>query len=295
MSLFQYVNDSFFAPPEWVDTKLKPGHTSLSAIYGNNNWVWGYFPLSFVKSPNIVWLLTAAILYVLFPYEKSFKNAAVLDTAWILQRAVINSIVVNLYYGLWHAALYVWRLSKRKFNPKSGGPSMSRFIHNIWYTNIGTLQWTFWEVLFIHCYATNKIAYVSDAQILSSPIEMGKLCFWILFVPFYREVHFYFTHRFIHFRVLYKYVHSVHHRNTDPEPFSGMTMHPVEHMYYIGCVGLSLYIQASPFVFLWNGIHVLLSPAAAHSGWEDHYMSGQHHFIHVRSIFLFVFCETNVF
>jgi sterol desaturase/sphingolipid hydroxylase (fatty acid hydroxylase superfamily) len=36
--------------------------------------------------------------------------------------------------------------------------------------------------------------------------------------------------RLIHIRFIYKFVHSLHHRNGDIEPFSGMCMHPVEHM-----------------------------------------------------------------
>ena len=35
-----------------------------------------------------------------------------------------------------------------------------------------------------------------------------------------------------------------------------------------------------PFHFLWNGIHMLLSPAASHSGWEDHMQSDQFHYLH---------------
>jgi sterol desaturase/sphingolipid hydroxylase (fatty acid hydroxylase superfamily) len=80
--------------------------------------------------------------------------------------------------------------------------------------------------------------------------------------------------------VLYKYVHSLHHRNTDIEPFSGLCMHPVEHLYYFSCVLPSLYFYMSPFHMMWNGMHLLLSPAASHSGWEDHMQSDQFHYLH---------------
>ena len=123
--------------------------------------------------------------------------------------------------------------------------------------------------------------------------------FW---VPLYREFHFYFAHRFIHIKVyyqeiimlylyihrfirikaLYKYVHSLHHRNTDIEPFAGLCMHPIEHLYYYSCVGPSLLVFATPFAFMWNGVHLLISPAASHSGWEDHFQSDQYHYLHHR-------------
>lgn len=90
-------------------------------------------------------------------------------------------------------------------------------------------------------------------------------------------------------------VHSLHHRNTDIEPFAGLCMHPVEHLcvaprvsclavcyarrrlragrYYFAAVCVSLSFYCSPFTFLWNGVHLLLAPAAGHSGFEDHWQA----------------------
>lgn len=36
--------------------------------------------------------------------------------------------------------------------------------------------------------------------------------------------------RLLHFKPLFQQVHSLHHRNTDIEPFAGLCMHPVEHL-----------------------------------------------------------------
>jgi len=99
-------------------------------------------------------------------------------------------------------------------------------------------------------------------------------------VPLVRDFHFYFAHRLIHFRALYKYIHSLHHRNNDIEPFSGLCMHPIEHLYYMTCMGASLYFLMSPFHLMWNGFHLVLSPAASHSGWEDHWQADLFHYLH---------------
>jgi len=106
------------------------------------------------------------------------------------------------------------------------------------------------------------------------------MVFWIVLTPAWRGFHFYFAHRFIHLRFMYKYIHSLHHRNTDIEPFSGLCMHLIEHLYYFSCVLPSLVFHMSPLHFLWNGMHLLLSPAASHSGWEDHVQSDQFHYLH---------------
>ena len=34
--------------------------------------------------------------------------------------------------------------------------------------------------------------------------------------------------------------------------------------------------------FTWTGIHLVISPAASHSGWEDHFQSDQFHYLHHR-------------
>ena len=40
-------------------------------------------------------------------------------------------------------------------------------------------------------------------------------------------------------KAMYKYIHSLHHRNTDIEPFAGLCMHPVEHLYYYRVVQMN--------------------------------------------------------
>lgn len=49
---------------------------------------------------------------------------------------------------------------------------------------------------------------------------------------------------------MYKYIHSLHHRNTDIEPFSGLCMHPLEHLYYFSCLGPSFLLYTTPFAFM---------------------------------------------
>jgi hypothetical protein len=86
----------------------------------------------------------------------------------------------------------------------------------------------------------------------------------------------------IHITFLYKYIHSLHHRNTDIEPFSGLCMHPVEHLYYFTCYAPCLLLKLHPFVLFWMGLHVVLSPAASHSGYEDHFSADLGHYLHHR-------------
>ena len=181
---------------------------------------------------------------------------------WVLARLKLNLGVVLCYIGFFYVSLYHCGASARKFNP-GNRPSAARVCHNAWYTALGAAQWTAWECVFVRCWATGKLPYVADADAFASWPNALRMVLWALAVPVCRELHFYWAHHFLHFRVLYKYVHSLHHRNTDIDPFSGLCMHPVEHLYYFSCVGPSLLFCMSPLGMYWNLIHLLISPAAS--------------------------------
>lgn len=72
----------------------------------------------------------------------------------------------------------------------------------------------------------------------------------LIYVPNWHEIHFYLGHRLLHIPFLYKYVHSLHHKARNPGPFSGLSMHPVEHFIYF-----SSFVTA--FVYTLHPLHLL--------------------------------------
>lgn len=285
-SLFGMTEFSYFSAPSWVDKSKAPGRSSLSGAHGGpvgswRDWFRGVWNFQFFFfSPNFVWFAVACCVYVLAPYDfEAAKSLAFEDLGWVRNRAIINVGVMMGYFGFWSLSMNAFWFGSRKFNPEKQ-TTLPRMFHNIWYCTLGALQWTLWEAIFVHCYATGKLDYIPDNAAFATRGNAIRMVVYTMAVPLYREAHFYFTHRFIHFRALYKYVHSLHHRNTDIEPFAGLCMHPVEHLYYFSCVAPSLYFYASPFHMLWNGIHLLISPAASHSGWEDNMQSDLYHYLH---------------
>ena len=197
-----------------------------------------------------------------------------------MKRLAVNTLITLGYTGFWHVSLYWLGMGKRPFKPDRTW-RWSKILHNLWYNALGIAQWTGFEVLFMNAYATGRLPYLDDAAAVRSAVGLLNLVFSFFWVPVWRTFHFYFAHRLLHVRPLYKYVHSLHHRNTDVEPFAGLCMHPVEHLYYFACVAPSLYVFASPFAFMWNGVHLLISPAASHSGYEDHFQSDQFHYLRI--------------
>ncbi|CAB9511074.1 sterol desaturase [Seminavis robusta] len=277
------VDFSFFRAPAWVDLSLPPGTTSQWELnQGTPDFVSIFTGQAILFSPNLVWIIIAALVYVLAPYDLDTFREHGWTLDWYLQRASLNVFLVMGYYGFWHVVLYWMGMSKRPF-ATGRVYKWTQVCHNVWYCFLGALQWTGWEMIMLDLYATGRIGYQSDDEILTTGIKgVANFFFCAVFVPFFRETHFFFAHRIIHIRCLYKYIHSLHHRNTDIEPFSGLCMSPSEHLYYYSSIAPSVYWYASPFQFLWNGIHLILSPGAGHSGWEDHWHSDQFHAGHHR-------------
>ena len=87
-------------------------------------------------------------------------------------------------------------------------------------------------------------------------------------VPFIRDAHFYLTHRLLHWAPLYKIAHKVHHRNTNTGAWSGMSMHPIEHILYFSGILVHWIIPSHPLVAMYHVFHAGLAPTPGHTGYE---------------------------
>jgi len=264
----------------WVDTSKAAGCTSQVQQLGLENTIRQIVTLKyFFYSPNLVWLILAFVIYAVAPYD--IPAARTWSWSWILPRLFLNLAVAFAYYGFFYFGLYISNWSSRKFAPEKF-PTAGNMAHNLYYWSLGVLQWTLLEALMLRLWAIGKVPYATAGELFSSPALLSLNVFWVMVMPLWRDLHFYIAHRFIHIRAIYKYVHSLHHRNADPEPFSGLTMHPVEHLYYFSNAFVpALYLSGlSPFVFYWCFFHLAIAPAAGHSGWEDHFQSDQYHYCH---------------
>jgi sterol desaturase/sphingolipid hydroxylase (fatty acid hydroxylase superfamily) len=72
---------------------------------------------------------------------------------------------------------------------------------------------------------------IGDAAIQFGSLSDGGWLYWIVSVLIMILVHdayFYWTHRAMHHRRLYRYVHLVHHKSTNPTPLAAFAFHPIE-------------------------------------------------------------------
>lgn len=282
-NMFGLTRGTYFGePPLYVNKDLKPGMTDMPKPTVTT-WLRNT-PFVLITSPNFVWACISLLVYWIAPYDLSSTSSASIapiSIAFLAERLPLWLPLVLGYFGFWHLTLYTFNLAKRPFIADRIY-SWNKLAHNAFWTTSGIVIWTVYENVFCYLWASGRLAYVDDITSFSTIPGIVRFILALMGVPIWRSIHFYFAHRFLHYDKLYQQVHSLHHRNTDIEPFSGLCMHPVEHLYYYACVAPSLVFYCSPYAFVWNGVHLLLSPAASHSGYEDHFQSDVFHYLHHR-------------
>ena len=140
-----------------------------------------------------------------------------------------NLILITLVAGSMH--LFLYTLQKQgKLRKFDGRPLVaksksftfgSQVRDNIfWSCASGVPIWTAFEVAYVWALGNG---YLPTTSFTGNPVWFVA-CF--VLIPIWSSAHFYWIHRAIHWPPLYKWVHSLHHRNVNIGPWSGISMHP---------------------------------------------------------------------
>jgi len=251
----------------------------------------------------------ALICYVIFFQEGWEDRCKEWDLSWVLPVIAYNLMCEVLLCNTWHWLTYAGPYAKgvvqtgvaqggQKLNPdnpyekdpsKVGmfTSSSGQLQREITFTTLGWIQSSLFQCTFMYLWASGKLPYYNDFW--SNPAwSIGHL----LFVTYWREFHFYWCHRMIHpwlkksnpmacldvGRFLYTHFHSLHHKSYNPGPWSGLSMHPVEHFFYYSCTLLPLFFRAHPLHFLYAKFHADIAPIAGHDGMA--FSGGDFHWLH---------------
>ncbi|TFE36846.1 sterol desaturase family protein [Paraburkholderia dipogonis] len=240
-------------------------------------FVWPARPITFAKwfagfpgyifPWNALYALAATIVWLyLTPSMETMKTFSV---DWIAFLFVRNIAFVTIVFGAWHFWLYVKRRQGNdfKFNGRWPANDNTAFLFKnqladnlIWTFASGVPIWTAFEALTLWAFANRYIPYVDWHQ---HPYYRVGLMFAI---PLLRDVHFYAIHRALHWPPLYRWVHSLHHNNVNPMPWSGLAMHPVEHFFYYTGVLIHFVVPSHPLHAVFHLIHSSFGPAQGHAG-----------------------------
>ncbi len=90
-----------------------------------------------------------------------------------------------------------------------------------------------------------------------------------LLTPVWISFHFYWIHRALHWGPLYRLAHALHHRNVNVGPWSGLSMHPVEHALFFSSILIHLIVPGGVVHILFHMQHQALTAATSHTGFEN--------------------------
>ncbi|MBO6727802.1 MAG: sterol desaturase family protein [Rhizobiaceae bacterium] len=215
-----------------------------------------------------------AVWYFATPSMETMKT---LSWDWVAFIFVRNMALVIAYYSIWHFWLYIKRAQDTQFKFNANWPSndnsaflfKSQNIDNvIWSLASGIPICTAWEVGFYWFMSNGYLPVMTYAD---SPIY-----FWVmlLLIPVFRDIHFHWIHRLLHVGPLYGWFHSIHHNNVNPGPWSGLSMHPVEHLIYFSNVLMYVVVPFHPAHAVNMFVHTLIAPATGHSGFDEIVVDG---------------------
>jgi sterol desaturase/sphingolipid hydroxylase (fatty acid hydroxylase superfamily) len=230
-------------------------------------WLLGY--PGYILPWNLLYAVVAVLVWVYL--TPSVETLRTLEPGWIAFVFLRNAALIFLFFGAFHLRLYMQRAqdTRFKFNSKWLDRDNPAFLFRnqtvdnmIWAFASAVPIWTAYEVLTLWVFANGYIPWI---DLETSPVYFIAL---MLVVPLFREVHFYAVHRLIHWPPLYNTVHKLHHNNVNPGPWSGLAMHPVEHLLYFSGVLIHWVVPSHPVHALYQLIHAAMSPAVGHTGFE---------------------------
>ena len=251
-------------------------------------WFWRTWgPLS--ERALLVLISIATWLYL----QPALERCVTLEVGWIAQVYARNLLLMVLVAGGLH--LYLYRFKRqgraRKYDARdlakdSGSfTGRSQLLDNmIWSCAGGVTIWSAYEVLYLWAAANGQVPSLEWSE---HPVWFAL---WFLVIPIFESMHFYWVHRLLHWRPLYRTVHALHHRNVNVGPWSGIAMHPVEHVLYMSSVLIHWVLPSHPIHVFFHMQWLTLGAVTSHSGFEGLLVRGKsrfalgsfHHQLHHR-------------
>lgn len=229
-------------------------------------WFWESWFL--ITEKLIILALTFASYYWFSP---SIDAARSLDIEWISLIYIRNFFLALVIGGLLHLWFYTFSAQGKnlKYDPRPLMVKGKQFTlggqikdNMFWTLGSGVLIWSAFEMVLLWGLANG---YVQNIEFSDTPIWFVALFFLI---PLWESFYFYVIHRILHFPLLYRYIHSIHHRNINVGPWSGMSMHPAEQFVFLGSVFVHLIVGAHPLHIIFHLQYYFLTAITTHTGFQ---------------------------
>ena len=251
-------------------------------------WFWSSW---FLISERLIIFGIAVICYLWF--QPSLAETETFRLVWIAQIYFRNLFLTVVVAGSLHLWFYTYSVQGMtlKYDPRPLSINGKQFTlggqvrdNMFWTLGSGVMIWTAYEVILFWALANAHMPLIT--------FEANPVWFIAIFllIPIWESFYFYIIHRVIHIPFLYKHIHYLHHRNINVGPWSGMSMHPLEQIIFLGSVLVHLIVGAHPLHILFHLQYYFLTAITTHTGFQGLLVSDKnrlalgtfHHQMHHR-------------
>lgn len=246
---------------------------------------------TFLGGIIVPFVITAAIVW--FWTTPPITRFITVDGSLVIQLWIRNVGLMTLFAGGLHLFFYVARLQgdDRRFDTRDIRINRRflagrQLIDNMFWTLAsGVTVWTLYETFLFWGIANGYFPGFMNWH--EHPVLFVAM---FVLIPFFTSMHFYFVHRLLHWPPLYRVAHALHHRNDNLGPWSGLSMHPVEHLIYLSSILVHTVVLSHPLHILFHLHWNTLGAASSHAGFEAIRIRGRnvfalgsfHHQLHHR-------------
>ena len=218
---------------------------------------------------NYLYIALALLCWMYF--TPSMSSMATFEFGWIGALWLRNAAVLTLVAGGLHWWLYMRRSQQQdyKFHRRWLDTDNDKFLwkdqvkdNMFWCYVSGITIATGYEAITYWLYANG---YVVTPDWTEHPLYLVICVYGVFFLG---TAHFYCIHRVSHWPPLYRISHELHHRNVNTGPWTGISMHPIEHLLYFSVFALIWVIPVPPFIIVLTSLWFIAGPAPSHSGFE---------------------------
>ena len=182
----------------------------------------------------------------------------------------INFVLLTIRYfifsGLAFLVFYYWKKDKFSiYRIQKKVPSNEKIINEIKYS---LLTFTIFALVGVGIFLARRAGYT---RIYTDFYEYGWGYFFlsVAISIILHDMYFYFTHRLMHHKLLFKSFHQVHHNSTNPSPFAAFSFHPLEAIVEAGILPLLVIIlPLHPFAILSFILFMTILNVLGHLGLE---------------------------
>jgi len=221
-------------------------------------------------SEAVIFMVLAVCYWAVL--QAPLGDMSVVSPGWVGMVYMLNFVTILIFAGGLHLFFYTLRRQgdDRKYVPQFGHRGGGRFSFGnqvydnmFWSLASGVTVWTAYTVFLFWAHANAMMPTITFG---TNPWMFSAVAFctgmWVAF-------HFYWGHRLLHVGPFYRWVHSLHHRNVNVGPWSGISMHPVEHVIYFSSMLIHLLVPSHPVLIMFHGYMLALSAIFGHTGFHE--------------------------